>query len=204
MPYDPVKDFTPVIYVALAANVLIVNPSLPAKSMPELVAYAKANPGKLTRVAGQGDHGSPRRRAVQAGGRHRHHARALSGRSAGLQDVIGGQVSMMFDIVRWPASTSRPARCGRSRHVGATLPGPARGADHRRSGAARVQGGAWWASSPGRHPEGDRRVAQYRNPQGLRVEGVRERLTDQGLTFYLGSPSSSPSTRPRRPSAGAA
>src|SRR5690349_22737974 len=47
MPYDHVKDFVPVILVAGVPNVLVVNPDLPVKSVPELIAYAKANPGKL-------------------------------------------------------------------------------------------------------------------------------------------------------------
>ena len=48
MPYDPhVKDFVPVILVAGVPNVLVVNPGLPVNSVAELIAYAKANPGKL-------------------------------------------------------------------------------------------------------------------------------------------------------------
>jgi tripartite-type tricarboxylate transporter receptor subunit TctC len=47
MPYDHVKDFVPVVLVAGVPNVLVVNPALPVKSVQELVAYAKANPGKL-------------------------------------------------------------------------------------------------------------------------------------------------------------
>ena len=47
MPYDHVKDFAPVILVAGVPNVLVVNPSVPANTVQELIAYAKANPGKL-------------------------------------------------------------------------------------------------------------------------------------------------------------
>ena len=47
LPYDPVKDFDAVIRLPNMPGVLIVNPSLPFKTLPELVAYAKANPGKL-------------------------------------------------------------------------------------------------------------------------------------------------------------
>src|SRR5437879_13278311 len=43
MPYDHVKDFTPVILVAGVPNVLVVNPQLPVNSVPELIAYAKAD-----------------------------------------------------------------------------------------------------------------------------------------------------------------
>jgi tripartite-type tricarboxylate transporter receptor subunit TctC len=47
LPYDPIRDFVPVTLVAVVPNVLIVHPSVPAKSVAELIAYAKANPGKI-------------------------------------------------------------------------------------------------------------------------------------------------------------
>jgi tripartite-type tricarboxylate transporter receptor subunit TctC len=46
-PYDPIGDFTPISLIVREVNVLAVNPNLPVKSVPELIAYAKANPGKL-------------------------------------------------------------------------------------------------------------------------------------------------------------
>jgi tripartite-type tricarboxylate transporter receptor subunit TctC len=46
--YDPVKDFAPIVATVEPATCLVVNPSLPVMSVPELVAYAKANPGKLS------------------------------------------------------------------------------------------------------------------------------------------------------------
>ena len=48
LPFDPVKDFAPVAHVLEAEGLLVVHPSLPIKSVPELIAYARANPGKLT------------------------------------------------------------------------------------------------------------------------------------------------------------
>ena len=48
MPFDPVKDFTPVAHVLEAEGLLVVHPSVPIHSVSELVAYARANPGKLT------------------------------------------------------------------------------------------------------------------------------------------------------------
>jgi tripartite-type tricarboxylate transporter receptor subunit TctC len=48
LDYDPVKDFVPVAALATDSNALVVNPAVPAKTLAELVAYAKANPGKLT------------------------------------------------------------------------------------------------------------------------------------------------------------
>jgi tripartite-type tricarboxylate transporter receptor subunit TctC len=48
LPYDPIKDFAPVTLAGLSPNVLVVNPSLPAATVKELIAYIKANPGKLS------------------------------------------------------------------------------------------------------------------------------------------------------------
>ncbi|MEK6594283.1 MAG: tripartite tricarboxylate transporter substrate binding protein [Pseudomonadota bacterium] len=48
MPYDPVKDFAPITQVAGASNILVIHPSVPAKNFKEFIAYAKANPKKVT------------------------------------------------------------------------------------------------------------------------------------------------------------
>src|SRR6201999_2424695 len=48
LPYDPVKDFAPISQVFVAANILVVHPDVPAMSLTELVALAKAKPGELT------------------------------------------------------------------------------------------------------------------------------------------------------------
>ena len=47
LPYDPIKSFQAVAWIARVPNVLVVHPSVPAKTVEELVAYARANPGKL-------------------------------------------------------------------------------------------------------------------------------------------------------------
>ena len=51
LPYDALKDFTPVTAMVSFPQVLIVNPNVPAKTLPELIAYAKANPGKLNHAS---------------------------------------------------------------------------------------------------------------------------------------------------------
>ena len=60
MPYDAQKDFAPITLVAITPNVLVVNPSLPVHSVRELIAYAKAHPGKLSFGSGSiGSAGHP-------------------------------------------------------------------------------------------------------------------------------------------------
>ena len=58
VPYDPVKDFDPVSLMALAPNVLVVHPSLPAHSVQELIALARSQPGKIG-FAGSGSGSTP-------------------------------------------------------------------------------------------------------------------------------------------------
>ena len=48
VPYDPIKDFAPVTLIAVSPNVLVVNPSVPAKTLPELVQLIRDNPGKYS------------------------------------------------------------------------------------------------------------------------------------------------------------
>ena len=84
LPYDPVKDFIPLTMGAKIPFVLVVNPSLPVHSPAELVAYAKANPGKLSFASGgPGLAPSSLRRVAQEHDRHRDDACSLQGQRAG-------------------------------------------------------------------------------------------------------------------------
>ncbi len=98
MPYDHVKDFVPVILVAGVPNVLVVNPDLPVKSVPELIAYAKANPGKLNFASsgsGTSIHLSGELFKTMTGVKMTHVP--YKGSAPALTDLIGGQVQLMFD-----------------------------------------------------------------------------------------------------------
>jgi len=98
MPYDHIKDFAPVILVAGVPNVLVVNPAVPVNSVQELIAYAKANPGRLNFASsgsGTSIHLSGELFKVMAGVQMTHIP--YKGSSPALQDLIGGQVQLMFD-----------------------------------------------------------------------------------------------------------
>ena len=94
-PYDAVKDFTPITRVGSFTLMLVINPSIPAKSMKELIDYAKANPGKLSFA-------SANTSGIVAGETLTHWAEIdllhVPYKSAppALQDLIAGRVSMMF------------------------------------------------------------------------------------------------------------
>ena len=100
IPYDPFKSFTPVFLAVTVPNILVVHPSVPAKNVKELIAYAKANPGKLT-YASQGVGAS----GHIAGELFKLHAGVdithvpYKGAAPAAQDLAAGHVSMMFDVV---------------------------------------------------------------------------------------------------------
>ncbi len=99
MPFDPAKDLTAVAPILSYANVLVINKDQPFKSVPELVAYAKANPGKVAYgSAGMGasNHLSGELFAVRTGTTLTHVP--YKGNAPAMTDVIGGQINMMFDI----------------------------------------------------------------------------------------------------------
>jgi len=98
MPYDHVRDFAPVILVAGVPNVLEVNPSVPVNSVPELIAYAKANPGKLNFASsgsGTSIHLAGELFKVMTGVSMSHVP--YKGSAPALADLAGGQVQLMFD-----------------------------------------------------------------------------------------------------------
>ena len=98
MPYDPIKDFAPITLVAVTPNVLVLNASFPVNSVPELLAYARANPGKLS--FGSGSNGSAGHLAgelfkTEAGVDMVHIP--YKGGAPALQALLAGDTQLMFD-----------------------------------------------------------------------------------------------------------
>jgi len=96
--YDPLKNFAPVAMIATGAQVLAINPSLPVKTLKELVAYAKANPGKVSYCSpgfGTQPHllGEMFRSVTGANIVHV----PYKGSAPAVTDLLAGQVQMMFD-----------------------------------------------------------------------------------------------------------
>lgn len=97
LPYDPLKDFAAITRTVDAPNLLVVHPSLPAKNVQELVAYAKANPGKLangTGGVGTVGHLAGEVLSARAGISLLHVP--YKGAAQVIADLIGGQVQMSF------------------------------------------------------------------------------------------------------------
>jgi tripartite-type tricarboxylate transporter receptor subunit TctC len=120
VPYDPLKDFAPVALVCINYLALVVNPSLPYKTVPELIAWAKANPGKLT-FASNGEGGLPHLSfelfRVQAGITYIHVPYKGSAQIVG--DLMGGQIDAAMASY---TSLAPLARSGKLRLLGVTNP----------------------------------------------------------------------------------
>ena len=98
MAFDPERDFVPVSYTSLITNILVVNPQVPARTVPDLVKLAQDKPGGLTFAssgAGSSTHLSGELFKSLAGVNILHIP--YKGSSQALVDVIGGQVTMLFD-----------------------------------------------------------------------------------------------------------
>jgi tripartite-type tricarboxylate transporter receptor subunit TctC len=96
-PYDPVRDFSPITLLVTTPNVLVVHPSLPAKSVTELIAAAKAKPGALN-YASAGAGGSTHLAAELFKAMAGVDIVKISYRGAGpaIVDLLAGQVQLMF------------------------------------------------------------------------------------------------------------
>jgi tripartite-type tricarboxylate transporter receptor subunit TctC len=98
LTYDPVNDFVPISLIATIENLLVINPSVPAKNVKELVVYAKANPNKLSYASsgiGSTYHLGAELFASQTGIEWTHVP--YKGAAPAIQDVLAGHVQVMFD-----------------------------------------------------------------------------------------------------------
>ncbi|MBK8064467.1 MAG: tripartite tricarboxylate transporter substrate binding protein [Betaproteobacteria bacterium] len=118
LPYDPLRDFAPITPVVSYVNVLVVNPNVPARSVAELVAYAKANPDKVSFASGgkgATNHLSGELLKALTGAPMLHVP--YKGSAPALVDVIAGNATGMFDIL----VTSLPQiRAGKVRALAVT------------------------------------------------------------------------------------
>ncbi len=98
MPYDMVKDFSPITLVASTPNLLVINPSVQATTLKELIALAQAKPGALmygSPGVGTSVHVSGELFATMSGTKITHVP--YKGRAMAIPDLLGGQIHMMFD-----------------------------------------------------------------------------------------------------------
>ena len=118
LSYDPVRDFAPVSKVVVSPSVLVLHPSVPATSVRELVAHAKANPGKLTYAttgAGSSPHLCAELFSTLAGIKMLHVP--YKGAAPATTDLLGGQVALTFSN---PTSVIPHIATGRIRGLAVT------------------------------------------------------------------------------------
>jgi tripartite-type tricarboxylate transporter receptor subunit TctC len=97
LPYDPLNAVAPIVMVGEIANMVTVNPSGPFKTVKELIAYAKANPGKINFASGgtgSGNHLATEQFAQMAGITMTHVP--YKGSTAGVSDLMSGQIQLIF------------------------------------------------------------------------------------------------------------
>jgi tripartite-type tricarboxylate transporter receptor subunit TctC len=120
VPYDPVKDFAPVSGYKRAPNLLAVHPSIPANTLAELIALAKARPGTLTYASsGVGSSSHLAGEMLKFLGQIDITHVPYRGTGPALTDLLGGTVSMALDTL---SILLPPARAGRLRALGVTTP----------------------------------------------------------------------------------
>jgi tripartite-type tricarboxylate transporter receptor subunit TctC len=190
MPFDPVKDFAPVIMVSYSPHVLGVHPSLPVNNVRELVEYAKANPGKLN-FANSGNGGAPHLAGIEFAQRTGITWAYIpyKGGSQAVADVAGGQANVIMNgmLATYPtvksgrirglavSSAQKVASAPELPTVAETLPGFETGS---------YQGILAPAGTPADV------VAKY-NAELTRIlatQDMKERLASQGTEVRTGTP----------------
>jgi tripartite-type tricarboxylate transporter receptor subunit TctC len=191
MPFDPVRDFEPVALVAMVTIILVVHPSVPVKSVRELIALAKAKPGELS--FGSPGNGTPQHLAgelfdTMTGVKMVHVP--YKGAVPALTDLLGGRLSLIF-------SSMPPAlphvQSGKLRALGVTSGARSPAAPEvptiAQSGLPGYEVINWYGVLvPARTP---RDIVGKLNAEVVRImnlPAVKERLAAQGAETYTSSP----------------
>ncbi len=194
MPFDPAKDLAPVAPILSYYNVLVVNNNEPYKNVKELVAYAKANPGKLA-YGSAGVGGSNHLGALlfsKRSGIDMNHI-PYKGNAPAMTDVIGGQLNMMLDII---STASTYIHSGKVRAIAVTS--PQRNASlpdvptFAESGIAGLEGfdvGGWYGvyGPKGMSPELVAKLNKAVNA-ALAQPDLKKRYKELGYDEWTGSP----------------
>jgi tripartite-type tricarboxylate transporter receptor subunit TctC len=189
--YDFIRDIAPVASLVRVPLVLEINPSLPPRTVPEFIAYASANPGKLTYAsAGSGTslHLSAELFKIMSGVNMLHVP--YRGSAPALTDLIGGQVNVMFDII---PSSLESIRAGKLRALAVTTAARAEALPKLPAMAEFLPGyeaSTWFGVGAPKNtpPEIIDRLNREINA-GLADPKIKARLADLGAAAFVGSPS---------------
>lgn len=191
MTFDPLKDMTPLAPILSYANVLVINQQQPFKTLPELVAFAKANPGLVAYgSAGMGasNHLSGELFARRAGISLNHVP--YKGNAPAMTDVMGGQIQMMFDIV---GGAKAHIDGGKVRPLAVTSkernPALPQVPSMTELGVRDYDIGGWYGlfGPLGMSAEATQRIAAATN-RALQDPDLRKRWIDQGYVMWIATP----------------
>ena len=189
--YDAVRDFAPVSLITRFYNALSVHPSVPAKSVRELIALAKANPGKLnyaSAAAGTATHLAAELFKSQAGVDIVRIP--YKGAGAALNDLLGGQTQLMFAVA---ASVVAHARAGRLRALAVTGAKPSAALPELPTVAASGLPGFESVQysgllAPAKTPQGIIDALRNETVSALNRSEARERLANLGVEAVASTP----------------
>ena len=189
--FNFIRDIAPVAGVIRVPNVMEVNPSVPAKTVPEFIAYAKANPGKINLASsgiGTSIHMSGELFKMMTGVNMLHVP--YRGSAPMLTDLLGGQVQITFDNM--PSSIDH-IRAGKLRALAVTTTSRSEALPDVPVVADFVPGyeaSAWFGmGAPKGTPAGDHRQAQQGDQRGAqRSRSCRKKLAELGGMLMPGTP----------------
>jgi len=191
LPYDPAKDFEPIILAGSSPNMLVVHPALPAKTPMELVEYARKNPGKIS-FGSPGNGSSGHMVGEQFKIMHNLDLVHVPYKGAGpaVIDLVAGHIQMMFDIV--PLAREQ-LLAGKVRALGVMspkrLPVVPEVPTMAEQGMPELEGGPWFGLlAPAKTP---RPIIDWLNAEAkkaMSAPDVRTKLETLGVVLPLGSP----------------
>ena len=191
MPYDPQRDFAPIVLVASTPNLLVVNNAVPARTVKELIALAKTKPGELhfgSPGIGTSIHVSGELFNTMAGVKTTHVP--YKGRAMAIPDLLAGQIQLMFDNMPSALPVAREGKLRALAQTGAKRSPAA--PDIPTMGEAGLPGfeaTSWFAVlTPAGTPSD---AVQRLNAEINRILGladIRQKLTELGLDIVGGPP----------------
>jgi tripartite-type tricarboxylate transporter receptor subunit TctC len=190
LPYDPVKDFEPVVYTHVVPLLLAVHPSVPAKTVPELVTWVKANPDKA--IYASSGAGSSLHMAAELfmnmTGTKMHHV-PYKGSSAAHPDLLSGRTSMIFDTI---TAVRGHVKSGALRGIAVTTAARSSAMPELPTIAESLSGydAATWGGilAPAATPRDVVAKLNGAMNAALKQEDVRSRLTGAGIEIQGGTP----------------
>lgn len=190
LPYDPVKDFTPIALVAAAPVALVAHPSVPVSSVAELLARAKAQPGAISfGTAGNGTPGHLTGEMFRAAtGADLKHV-PYKGSAPAITDLIGGQIQLMFDPLQ---SVLPHVQAGKLKLLAVSSAARSAAAPEAptlaEAGLKDFEATAWWGVfAPANLPSAIAAKLNTEIDRVVRSEAFRERLVPRGVQVIGGS-----------------